>query len=108
MILQKVTFWRDLAQIIFKVYQTLLRLLRIKFKSPISIPRILDRRYLNNSPASFSLLSVSFDTVAKLLQLTRAKKGSGYGTVGRAVASNDRGPRFESSHGRNLINYQLY
>ena len=77
MILQKVTFWRDLAQIIFKVYQTLLRLLRIKFKSPISIPRILDRRYLNNSPASFSLLSVSFDTVAKLLQLTRAKKGSG-------------------------------
>ena len=33
--------------------------------------------------------------------------GSGCGSVGRAVASNTRDPRFESQHGQNFI-YQLY
>ena len=36
-----------------------------------------------------------------------AQKGSGCGSVGRAVASDTRDPRFESSHQRNFI-YQLY
>lgn len=29
--------------------------------------------------------------------------GSGFGSVGRAVAPNTRGPRIESSHGLNFI-----
>ena len=33
--------------------------------------------------------------------------GSGCGTVGRAVASNIRGPRFESSHRQLLLNIDL-
>ena len=32
-----------------------------------------------------------------------ALKGSGCGSVGRVVASNSRGPRFESSHWQNFI-----
>ena len=35
-------------------------------------------------------------------------EGSGCGSVGRAVASDTRGPRFEWTHRRNLIQYQLY
>ena len=31
-------------------------------------------------------------------------EGSGCGSVGRAVASDTRGPRFESSHRQNLLN----
>ena len=37
--------------------------------------------------------------------------GSGCGSVGRTVASNSRGPRFESSHRQKIIsniNCQLY
>ena len=33
--------------------------------------------------------------------------GSGCGSVGRAVASDTRGPRFESSHRQNLLNICL-
>ena len=32
--------------------------------------------------------------------------GSGCGSVGRAVASNTRGPRFESSHRQKFINIE--
>ena len=35
------------------------------------------------------------------------RKGSGGGSVGRAVASNSRDPQFESHHRQNFI-YQLY
>ena len=34
-------------------------------------------------------------------------EGSGCGSVGRVVASNTRGPRFESSHQQNLLNICL-
>ena len=34
---------------------------------------------------------------------TNYHQGSGCGAVGRAVASDTRGPRFESSHRRNFI-----
>ena len=36
-----------------------------------------------------------------------ATSGSGCGAVGRAVASNTRGPRFESSHRQLLLNIYL-
>ena len=35
-------------------------------------------------------------------------KGSGCDAVGRAVASDTRGPRFESSHRQIYMYYQLY
>ena len=35
--------------------------------------------------------------------LTTGKKGSGCGSVGRAVASDTRGPQFESSHRQKFI-----
>ena len=38
---------------------------------------------------------------------TDRNTGSGCGSVGRAVASNTRGPRFESSHRQNLLNICL-
>ena len=34
------------------------------------------------------------------------KKGSGCGSVGRAVVSDTRGPRFESSHQQKFINIE--
>ena len=37
------------------------------------------------------------------LTLTIERMGSGCGSVGGAVASNTRGPRFESSHPQNLL-----
>ena len=37
--------------------------------------------------------------ISKLLE-----SGSGCGSVGRAVASKTRGPRFESGHRQNLLN----
>ena len=37
---------------------------------------------------------------------TNREQGSGCGSVGRAVASNTRGPRFESSH-RQIFIYIL-
>ena len=43
---------------------------------------------------------------------TNCQLGSGCDSVGRAVASNTRGPRFESSHRQNfywkIVYYQLY
>ena len=38
--------------------------------------------------------------------LTVEKRGSGCGSVGRAVASDTRGPRFESSHRQKFINIE--
>ena len=44
----------------------------------------------------------------KELNLTKVKtKGSGCGAVGRAVAYDTRGPRFESSHRQLLLNIYL-
>ena len=40
-------------------------------------------------------------------KLKQTKKGSGCGSVGRAVASDTRFPRFESSHWQNLLNICL-
>ena len=36
-------------------------------------------------------------------EATKRELGSGCGSVGRAVASNTRGPWFESSHRQNFI-----
>ena len=36
-----------------------------------------------------------------------SQKGSGCGSVGRVVASDTRGPQFESSHRQNLLNICL-
>ena len=41
------------------------------------------------------------------ISLKYAGKGCGCGAVGRAVASNTRGPRFESSHRQLLLNIYL-
>ena len=38
--------------------------------------------------------------------VNQTKKGSGCGSVGRAVAFDTRGPRFESSHQQKFINIE--
>ena len=39
-------------------------------------------------------------------QIKKQEEGSGCGSVGRAVASDTRGPRFESSHRQKFINIE--
>ena len=39
----------------------------------------------------------------KLFNVGKKRHGSGCGSVGRAAASDTRGPRFESSHQQNLF-----
>ena len=52
----------------------------------------------NNFGGCFCAYSIIIFTIKKLLS------GSGCGSVGRAVASNTRGPWFESSRWQNLLN----
>ena len=42
-----------------------------------------------------------------IVSLTSVMEGSGCGAVGRAVASNTRGPGFESSHRQLILNIYL-
>ena len=49
---------------------------------------------------SFDCKTMQKDSITSLL--IKEDNGSGCGTVGRAVASNTRGPRFKSSHQENL------
>ena len=46
-------------------------------------------------------------TVYRIPVATKFQKVNGYGSVGRAVASNTRDPRFESRYRQNFI-YQLH
>ena len=43
-----------------------------------------------------------FDSVECMFDIVCVKVGSGCGSVGRAVDSDTRGPRFDSSHQQNL------
>ena len=50
----------------------------------------------------YAILKFVYD-IGSNLALILLKLGSGCGSVGRAVASNTRGPRFESSHRQKFI-----
>ena len=47
-----------------------------------------------------------FSTSNKVLEINNKIKGGGGGSVGTAVASDSRGPRFESSHRQKFINIE--
>ena len=48
-----------------------------------------------------------YDILKHFDWLINLEQGSGCGAVGRAVASNSRGPRFESSHRQKFIEHLL-
>ena len=61
-------------------------------------------RFLITIHIKGGIQTITIEIIWKLTMLDRL--GSGCGSVGRAVASNTRGPRFESSH-RQKINIEL-
>ena len=61
---------------------------------------------MGNLPLSVMLGISVIDDRKSNIRLATAL-GSGCGSVGRAVASDTRGPRFESSHWQNLLNIYL-
>ena len=61
---------------------------------------------MGNLPLSVMLGISVIDDRKSNIRLATAL-GSGCGSVGRAVASNTRGPWFESSHWKNLLNIYL-
>ena len=54
------------------------------------------------SATQWRLLTQTGSFFASLCPFKQEKEGSGCGSVGRAVASNTRGPQFKSSHRQNL------
>ena len=62
-----------------------------------------DLGQLSMSKTFNAAISASLKLAANELVL----RGSGCGSVGRVVASDTRGPRFESSHWQNLLNICL-
>ena len=58
------------------------------------------------------LSSLALMNLLILFDLKTVKVGSGCGSIGRAVASDTRGPQFKSSHRQkfilNIVYYELY
>ena len=88
-----------------EIQMILLLKLWVQFRNKITSsekPFIISYRHRENKTFQInqSIVELPVIAAAKLLaeQYSILIRGSGCGSVGRAVASNSRGPRFESSH----------
>ena len=65
--------------------------------------RLIDKRHLKEASRKYEKYAV------RAVYQNSDASGSGCGSVGRVVASDTRGPRFESSHFiLNILSCQLY